>query len=159
MIQKASLADIEEIAKLARVITEDIHRLGIDQWSDKYPLYEHFKKDYDLNGLFIIKKDNIIVASISILPENDPFYHEISWLKEKSLVVHRLMVDPLYMRHRLGSLLMSFAIQKAMNENYQSMKVDTHPDNLRMQNLLKSLGFVEIGYIPGMNRIGFERIW
>jgi len=159
MIAKAQLSNLEEIAVMARFVTKNIHEQGIDQWSDLYPLYEHFKKDFDSDALFVFIKDHKVVGSISILPENDPFYHEISWYKNHSLVVHRLMVHPDYLRHKIGSILMSYAIQKAKNEGYDSMKVDTHPDNIRMQNLLKSLGFVEIGYIKGMNRIGFECVF
>lgn len=159
MIAKAQINNLEEIAALARIVTNNIHEQGIDQWSDVYPLYEHFKKDLDENALFIFISQGHVAASISILPENDPFYHEITWKKSKSLVVHRLMVHPDFMRMKIGSIMMSFAIQKAKNEGYESMKVDTHPDNIRMQNLLKSLGFVEIGYIKGMNRIGFECVF
>ncbi|MGD9909627.1 MAG: GNAT family N-acetyltransferase [Candidatus Izemoplasmatales bacterium] len=159
MIAKAKINNLEEIASLARVVTNNIHEQGIDQWSDTYPLYEHFKLDLDKDALYVFITEGKVVASISILPQNDPFYHEITWKKSSSLVVHRLMVDPNYMRMKIGSIMMSFAIQKAKNESYESMKVDTHPDNIRMQNLLKSLGFVEIGYIPGMNRIGFECVF
>ncbi len=158
MILKATKEDLQEIASLARIITKDIHDQGIDQWSETYPLYEHFEKDLNATGLYVFKSHGKVIASISILPENDPFYTELTWLMQKSLVVHRLMVDPNYMRQHIASLLMDFARLKAINEGYESIKVDTHPDNIRMQKLILSCGYKEIGYMTRMNRIGYELV-
>ncbi|MBU0997823.1 MAG: GNAT family N-acetyltransferase [Firmicutes bacterium] len=158
MILKAQIEDLEEIASLARIITKNIHDLGIDQWSDSYPLYEHFEKDMNASGLYVFKSSGKLISSISILPENDPFYTELTWLKEKSLVVHRLMVHPDYMKQHIGSLMMDFARLKAINEGYESIKVDTHPDNIRMQKLILSCGYTRIGYMTRMNRIGYELV-
>jgi len=62
------------------------------------------------------------------------------------------------MRQKLGMKFFDYAIQKAKNEGYLSIKVDTHPDNFRMQNLIKTMGFVEIGFMIQMHRIGYELV-
>ncbi|MDD3478160.1 MAG: GNAT family N-acetyltransferase [Candidatus Izemoplasmatales bacterium] len=158
MITKAQPNDLEAIAAIARRVVVDLHASGIDQWSDIYPLQEHFQKDMDRDGLFVYKDGNRILGSISILPQNDPFYKDITWLKESSLVVHRLMVDPIAMKHGIGSALLQYAIDLATSRNYESIKVDTHPDNFRMQGLLLRHGFVKLEMIERMYRIGFELV-
>ncbi len=56
----------------------------------------------------------------------------------------------------MGKSLFQFAIDKAKAGQYDGLKVDTHPDNYRMQGLIISMGFREVGYMPGFNRIGYE---
>jgi len=56
------------------------------------------------------------------------------------------------------SAFTNYLIEKARKEGYLSIKVDTHPDNFRMQNLIKSMGFVEIGFMIQMHRIGYELV-
>ncbi|MDD3122234.1 MAG: GNAT family N-acetyltransferase [Candidatus Izemoplasmatales bacterium] len=158
MILRPTKEDLTEITLLARIVAKNIRDLGIDQWSDTYPNYSNFEYDLEHDGLFVIKQDNKIIGSVSLLKESDPFYKELVWKKDHSLVIHRLMVHPDYMRQKLGMKFFDYAIQKAKNEGYLSIKVDTHPDNFRMQNLIKTMGFVEIGFMIQMHRIGYELV-
>lgn len=156
MIRKAMESDLDILVKLARIVEQDLKINHIDQWSPTYPGKENFFSDIEKNGLFVYLSDGIIVGSISVLPENDPFYHEINFQGKHAYVVHRLMVNPAYMRQKIGKALFEYAISLAKAAGCDSVKVDTHPDNFRMQGLILSLGFHEIGYIQGMNRIGYE---
>lgn len=158
MVAKAKAEDLNQVAQLARIIHRNMVEIGIHQWSDYYPLLEHFERDLSMNGLFIFKSNDQVIASITILPENDPLYSELTWLCKKSLVIHRLMVHPDFMKQKIGSMMMDFTRLKAIDEGYESIKVDTHPDNFRMQKLILSCGYQEIGYMTRMNRIGYELV-
>jgi GNAT superfamily N-acetyltransferase len=157
-IRLASIGDIDTLTMLARIVANDLHLHGIDQWDASYPSQEHFIKDLNRQGLYVADIDGVIVGSVTIIPEDDPFYHEISWDCQKSYVLHRLMVHPKWMRQGIGRQLFLSAIDVAKKANQDSIKVDTHPDNYRMQSLIISLGFVKRGYIKSMHRIGFELV-
>jgi GNAT superfamily N-acetyltransferase len=156
MIRKANNDDLDKLTAIARIVALDMHASGIDQWSETYPDYEHFKKDLDREALDVFVFDGQVIGSISTLPENDPFYLQLVWIVKKALVVHRLMVLPEYRRQKIGSQLLNYAIEKARIEGYDGVKIDTHPDNLRMQGLILSCGFHEVGYMTVFNRIGYE---
>ncbi len=156
MIRHAVETDLNELTSLARQVANNMHQNGIDQWSATYPAYENFEYDLSKNSLYVFLKDNRLVGSITILPENDLFYKELVWEGKQSYVVHRLMVDPDFMRQHIGRQLFLHAINHAKTKGCDTVKVDTHPDNIRMQSLILSLGFKEKGYIKGMNRIGYE---
>jgi len=158
MITKPTSDNLIEITQLARIVANDIHMHGIDQWSDTYPAYQNFVFDLEHDGLYVVTFNNKIVGSISLLKENDPFYTELTWNTANALVIHRLMVHPDFMRQKIGSELFKFAIEKAKQEGYPSLKVDTHPDNYRMQNLILSMGFQKIGYMTKFNRNGYELV-
>jgi len=156
MIRKAKLEDIKEVSLMAREVVKNLHDLGIDQWDENYPLYEHFLVDFQKDALYVIEVDGEILASMTLLKENEKFYHEISWYNQNSTVIHRIMVKPSAQKRHLGTSLMEYAIEYSKINQYPSLKIDTHPDNFRMKAMLSNLGFVEVGYIPSMNRIGFE---
>ncbi|OQX93396.1 MAG: hypothetical protein B6I17_02910 [Tenericutes bacterium 4572_104] len=122
------------------------------------PSIDYFKKDYKDKGLYVYLIDGEIVASISILPENESAYKELTWLKDNSLVIHRLLVNPDYQNRGIAKELFQFAINKAKKENYQSIKIDTHPDNFKMQKLILKFDFKKIGYLSKINRLAYELV-
>lgn len=156
MIRKARMEDIQEVTLMAREVVNNLHELGIDQWDDTYPLYDHFLVDFQKDALYVIEEDGVICASMTLMKENEKFYHEVLWHREGSTVIHRIMVRPSAQKRHLGTSLMEFAIDYSVRNQYPSLKIDTHPDNFRMKAMLSNLGFVEVGYIPSMNRIGYE---
>ncbi|MCK7490803.1 MAG: hypothetical protein MZW92_02720 [Comamonadaceae bacterium] len=46
------------------------------------------------------EEEGVVAGSMSLLPENDPAYAAVSWTGTHALVMHRVMVDPLYRRRR-----------------------------------------------------------
>lgn len=158
MIIKANREHIEQLSLLAKKTREHMLSLGLQQWLGEYPNSAHFLSDYHKDGLYIYQSEEHIIASMSILPEDDEAYKEIQWLKQNSMVIHRVVVDPHYQKMGIGVLLFQYAIDLAKKLGYDSIKVDTHPDNFRMQGLIKKVGFVEVGYLSGINRLAYELV-
>lgn len=156
MIRKANKDDLIPLSCFARIVARDLHQNGIEQWSETYPDYPDFEKDLKREALFVIENDFGVIGSITVLPENDPYYRLLAWKVRKALVIHRLMILPAFRREKQGSSLFEFAIEYGKINGYDGIKVDTHPDNFRMQALIKKMGFKEVGYMPGFNRIGYE---
>lgn len=157
MIRKATKADVPAVALLARSVAKDLHRQGVDQWSDVYPLAVHFEADVDKDGLYVYEQGNRIVGACAILPEADPPYRTIPFTIGEAIVLHRVMVDPDHMRQGIGKALFEFASEIARERRVPWIRVDTHPDNVRMRSFLRKEGFQEIGYMASIHRIGYER--
>jgi GNAT superfamily N-acetyltransferase len=158
MIRKARFEDLQIITDLAKTTREHMIQMGLLQWEGNYPDYAHFLSDYENNGLYIYLENDEIIASISILPENDKPYKELTWLKQNSLVIHRVIVNPKTQKKGIGKVLFTYAIELAKSNNYESIKIDTHPDNFRMQGLILKMGFVKIGYLSRINRLAYELV-
>ncbi|QWC00703.1 GNAT family N-acetyltransferase [Mycoplasmatota bacterium] len=157
MIRKAKKNDINYIYELSKKTKTEMLKQGLNQWVGDYPLFDNFKNDYLKSGLYVYIENERIIASISILEENDPPYKEIEWDHNHSLVIHRLLVDPDYQKSGIGKKMFEKAIELT-KEKYLSLKVDTHPDNLKMQNLITKMGFQYKGYIESINRLAYELI-
>lgn len=158
MIRKAKANELNEILKIANKTKENMLNNNLKQWVGNYPNLEVFNKDLKLNGLFVYLENNKIIASISILEENDPPYQAIKWFSHNSLVIHRILVNPIYQGKGIGKALFNQAIALTKEGNYISLKVDTHPDNLKMQKLIESMGFKYMGYLESINRLAYELI-
>jgi len=156
LIRAALLSDLNSLVEIASKIREQMKSVNLKQWLGNYPNYEDFYKDFQLQGLFVYELNEIIVGSISILPENDPPYREINWDSSEAVVIHRIMVDPSFQRIGIASKLFRFAINYGREKEYVSLKIDTHPDNQKMQNLICKFNFKYKGYIKSINRLAYE---
>ena len=156
MIRKANKDDLKTLSCYARIVARDLRQNKIEQWSETYPDYPDFEKDLNRDALFVVETDSGVIGSITVLPENDPYYRLLAWKVRKALVIHRLMILPAFRREKQGTKLFEFAIEYGRQNGYDGLKVDTHPDNFRMRSLILKMDFKEVGYMPGFNRIGYE---
>ena len=159
MISLALLKDLEEIDELAVKAINNMALSNIPQWTLNYPRKAHYFKDVVNNCLYIYKDKGKILGAVTILPENDPPYQTIDgWLKEKSLVIHRLIVDPDNSKKGIAQALFNYAYSMGINEDYESIKIDTHLKNYKMRNFLTKNDFKEIGYLACIDRQAYEKV-
>ncbi|MGI6392499.1 MAG: GNAT family N-acetyltransferase [Candidatus Izemoplasmatales bacterium] len=159
MIRPGRQDDLDEIQILAQAVVQNLKDNHIDQWSRWYPNKADFAKDVSCGALFVAEISGKIVGTITVLPENEKYYHEVEWELQNAFVIHRVMVSPAYHRQGIGTALFNYAIAYAIHNHQKALKVDTHPDNFRMQNLIISLGFKYKGYLPSINRQAYELIF
>jgi GNAT superfamily N-acetyltransferase len=156
MIRTGKLTDVAALDAIARRVANELHASGVDQWSATYPGVKEFSSDALRGALYVDEEEGVIAGSMSLLPENDPAYVAVSWVGSHALVMHRVMVDPIFRRQGIGASLFAFAIEQAKAAGADSLKVDTHPDNRRMRNLIEKFGFVHRGHLPLIYREGYE---
>ncbi len=159
MITYGIYEDLEQLDNLTIEVIEDMAKSNIPQWSIGYPASTHFKKDIELKALYVYKEKNNVLGSITVLPEDDPPYKTInSWIKDKSIVIHRMLVSPNARNIGVASKLLNKAIEIGINGNFESIKIDTHLENYKMRNFLKKNGFIELDYLETIDRIAYEKI-
>ncbi len=159
MLLLATYKDLKEIDKLAELVINDMEISKIDQWKTGYPAFSDFEKDMLDKALYIYKEDNKILGSITILKENEEAYKTISsWIKEKSIVIHRMLVHPKYRNKGIAQILLNNAIIYAKASKYDSIKIDTHLNNYKMRNFLKKNGFIELEYLESIDRLAYELV-
>ncbi|MFU8786257.1 MAG: GNAT family N-acetyltransferase [Candidatus Izemoplasmataceae bacterium] len=158
MIRKAKVEDLDILDTLSVKVILDMQNHQINQWQLNYPRKEHLQKDIEQDALFVYVQNEKIIGVMALYQENDPPYKTVNWLKQHSMVVHRIFVDPDYHQIGVASKLLYYAIKYCKEYHYESLKIDTHPANYRMRNFLKKHQFHELDYIKVMHRIAFERV-
>lgn len=159
MLTNGKKEDLKELDELAVLVINDMKKSLIPQWELNYPRLNNFKIDVMNKSIYIFKEHGKIVGSCTVLPENDPPYKTIdSWIKNNSLVIHRMLVHPDYRKSGIAKAFIDNAIMLCKTQNYESIKIDTHLENYKMRNFLKKNGFIELDYLETIDRIAYELV-
>lgn len=157
MIRKGTIEDLPRLEAIARAVARGLHAEGIDQWSETYPAAADFLRDVRAEGLLVWEETGMIRGSLSLLPDTDEVYRTISWPEGRALVIHRVMVDPVFRKSGIGGALLDEAVRIARSQGFALLKVDTHPDNARMRRFLGKAGFSEVGWLEAIHRVAYAK--
>ena len=128
-----------------------------NQWINGHPNRNDLEVDLAKNQLYVIEIDHEIQASFVFFEHDDPPYNYIegSWLNDDEYVVVHKVATRNLMRG-MGTKIMDYA--KSKNKD---VRIDTHKDNIYMQNVLRKNGFKQTGTIyleNGSPRIAFQYV-
>lgn len=158
-VRKAVDTDIEIILDIIDEARNIMRENGnTTQWSNGYPSREIILEDIMMNQAFLCMHDNTIVGYFCFIEGKnpDPNYNTIegAWLNNNPYgVIHRLASGR--KAKGIAQKAFDFAFTKTKN-----VRVDTHHDNLPMQNFLKKNGFEYCGVIfvsDGTPRDAFQK--
>ena len=159
MIRKGRLSDIDNIMSLCRDCADDMISKGIFQWNDHYPNSLAFKTDISRDELYVLDIDGKLIGTIVISIVMDEEYQPIEWLTENrnNIYIHRLAVHPKHQGQGFAQKLMDFAEDYAINNNYQSIRLDTFSQNKRNQKFYEQRGYQRLGniYFPKQSEFPF----
>ncbi|MFT5820072.1 MAG: ribosomal protein S18 acetylase RimI-like enzyme [Crocinitomix sp.] len=148
-IKKAIALDTELIFLLLKSVAAHMREQGIMQWNDNYPTIEHVIADIVAENVYLGMEDDTLLGVISIDANQSPEYAEIPWqyTDGKVLVVHRLAVSPTAQKKGVGRQLMDFALNKAIEEGYSSIRLDAYSQNQRTLSFYEKRGYEKRGEI------------
>ncbi len=158
-IRNACLADLDDILNIyafARKFMREHN--NPTQWKNNHPSRELVKNDLDNGNLYVILKDNIVCAVFVLIIGEDPTYKNIydgSWISNTVYgTIHRVASNQTI--NGVFNLIVKYCLTKIKH-----LRVDTHPDNIIMQNVILKEGFIRCGTIfvgDGTKRIAYEKI-
>lgn len=132
---------------------------GIFQWNEHYPSREAFELDLEREELFVLQQKDQIVGCIVISTLKDTEYDEIDWLTPdgKNYYIHRLAVHPQFQGKGMAQRLMSYAENRAIEQAYRSIRLDTFSKNGRNQKFYELRGYKRLGsiYFPRQSEAPF----
>ncbi|EFI42125.1 MULTISPECIES: N-acetyltransferase [Peptoniphilus] len=158
IFRRANNDDIVFINKMYGDGSKLLGTLGVDQWqNDEMP-------SADLNDDIYVLDDEGIVAT-AVLMEHDKQYdviYEGKWISDDSyFAIHRVATSEDKRQMGYAKILFDEIEKFAILSGKKSLKVDTHRDNIPMQNFLKKMGYVYCGVIILdilKERLAFEKI-
>ncbi|MFC2649625.1 GNAT family N-acetyltransferase [Porphyromonas endodontalis] len=129
------------------------------QWGDSgYPSVSLLREDIARGVSYVVAdREGEVVATFVFVEGEDPTYSIIegAWLNEQPYgVIHRLASSG--REKGIARFVFDWCSQRSCN-----LRVDTHAQNLVMQHLFLSLGFVPCGtiFLPdGSPRLAYQRI-
>ncbi len=143
-VRKATLGDLDEILKIYERARSFMRENGNPtQWQGGYPYPDVVQHDIQSGILRVIEEDGELYGVFAFITDGDPDYASIdgAWLNDL----------PYAVLHRVASAgkksgMLRVAIEYCLGVS-NNLKIDTHEDNLPMQNALTRLGFVRCGKV------------
>jgi ribosomal protein S18 acetylase RimI-like enzyme len=147
----AELKDIIEIMKIIKDAQKYLKNNNIDQWQNNYPNRKTIENDIKSKNSYVLEKDKQVIAYSAFIFAKDKTYQNIykgKWLNDNDYaVIHRLAVAEDYKGQGIASLLIEELEKQASANGINTIRIDTHQDNLSMQKLIKKNNFIYCGII------------
>ena len=125
---------------------------NIFQWNEFYPSKSAFETDVKRDELYVLELENTIIGCIVISSVMDDEYIPIQWLtpNQNNIYIHRLAILPEHQGKGYAQLLMNYAENLAIENNYTSIRLDTFSKNLKNQKFYELRGYQKLGsvYFP-----------
>lgn len=152
-LRKAQMVELDHLMDIYADGRRALAELGIDQWQSGRPSVEMIADDIERGEFYLCVDDGVIAGAAMLGLRGDADYDLIkdSWLTDCTvanpdyLVVHRVVADSRLGRRGVASFLITAAEQMAREAGRASVRIDTHPGNVRMHGLLAKLGYTEVG--------------
>lgn len=160
----ATLRDCEECVELINKARKQMMDSGLHQWSDGYPSKDDVLNDINNGVARVLTINKKIAVYGAVILNGEPRYDFIQgeWkTNENYYVIHRFATLPELQREGLAKIFIKRVKGLCEVEFVPSIKVDTHIKNLKMVNLLSSLGFCYCGIInygERGTRVAFEYV-
>ncbi len=157
-IRKADMGQLEQILKIYAHARQFMAEHGNpNQWGNVNPPAEQVKRDIEAGDSYVCMAGEEIAAVFYFRIGEDPTYRIIEqgrWIDDGPYgVVHRIAASGIV--KGAGSFCVGWAFARC-----GSLRIDTHRDNLVMQNMLKKNGFTYCGIIHlenGDERLAFQK--
>ncbi len=158
-IRKTTVDDIEKVLEIYEKGRQYMRQNGnLEQWNDGYPDREVVTDDIKQGVSYVVTDANSeIICVFAFLKGPDITYSKIydgKWPNDNEYyVIHRIAVS----EHRKG--VASFVYNECLKQHH-TIRIDTHKDNIPMQNSLKKNGFTYCGIIhllSGDERLAYQK--
>lgn len=150
-LRVATSEDFSHIIHLLKQVAQWMKDKGINQW--RFLLDggddEEIKQAIIDGQTYIVLKGSEIAATFTLLSNQSDWDRHI-WGEDassKSLYLHRLAINPAYMKKGLGAGILDWIQSTATNVEY--LKLDCVADNDKLNNFYKNNDFELVGITDG----------
>lgn len=135
---------------------------GFVQWPDGYPPLEMIAQDVEKGMGYVVKADGKIAAYMLLDFGGDPAYADprCTWHDEGAyLVIHRMAIDAAFRGRGIAGEIFCLVADFARAQQVYNLRIDTDPQNKRMQHVLEKCGFRYCGLViqGGGDRMAYDK--
>jgi GNAT superfamily N-acetyltransferase len=145
IIAPAEEADLPRLLKFRTDASAWLAARGTDQWAKPFPA-EHILSSIRRGEVFMIRETPLsdAAATITLDRDADPRLWTPEEIAEPALYVHKLAVDRAYAGTGLGSALLDWAGDQAVQQGAKWLRLDAWSTNARLQTYYLDHGFTHV---------------
>lgn len=151
-LRRAEMKDLSQIESIIQDGKKHLAAQHIDQWQGGYPNTQVLAEDIQNGHTMVLVDGYEVLGTAAVIPAPDESYQEIDgeWLTKGNsyVAIHRVAVSAKRRGQGLsGKLFDAIFNEIETHSTIQGIRIDTHPDNLGMQHVIKKMGFTETGTV------------
>lgn len=144
----AKIKDLDEIMLIINDGKSSLRKDGIDQWQNGLPDRKGILENILTGESFVYEENGEILAFAFLKKSYEEDYKNIeNDFKNHGpfFTIHRLSVKESAKGKGFANKFFEEIIFYGKNSKMESIRIDTHPDNYKMQSLIKKFSFEKIG--------------
>ena len=147
--RRAGTDDLDALVALYGAAAQDMREKGIDQWDEYYPDREILAEDVESGDMTLGFLDGQLACAYVVNREYDPEYELGAWEHTEGdfCVLHRLCVNPQLQGRDLARQAMARMEKTALEQGFDSVRLDVFSQNLHAQRLYERLGYRRTGEV------------
>lgn len=147
--RRAGTDDLDALVALYGAAAQDMREKGIDQWDEYYPDQETLTEDVESGDMTLGLLDGALACAYVVNREYDPEYELGAWEHTEGdfCVLHRLCVNPEMQGRGLARQAMARMEKTALEQGFDSVRLDVFSQNLHAQRLYERLGYRRTGEV------------
>lgn len=116
----ATIEDFEDVFNIYEAVKAKGKVDGSSDWDEYYPREEHLQEDLKLHWVRVLKVEDRIVASLSIIKEKDQEIESLPWIETESCFLTRLCVSPDWQGQGIAEKMMRDAMSFAIEHGFRA---------------------------------------
>ena len=144
----AEIKDLDEIMIIINDGKKALKKDGVDQWQNGLPDREGILENILTGESFVYEGNGEILSFAYLKKDYEEDYREIEVdFKNHGpyLTIHRLSVRESAKKKGVAKKFFDEIIRYGKKLKMESIRIDTHPDNFKMQNLIRKFSFKKVG--------------
>lgn len=165
-VRKAVKRDLSAVSIIIQYAKQLLAKKKIPQWQKGTGPNETVLENDIVNGqLFVLVVDEQIAGVGAITREIDPAYEamQTSWngCEKTYASIHRFALDPAFQGQGLAKWFLEQLVELCFLAGLKDIRIDTHPKNEAMQQVIVAAGFEKRGIIylevPDGERYAYQK--
>lgn len=144
-LRKATRDDLNNFEDILNRVLEVGKVTGLN-WTKNYPRKIHFEEDLKNDELYVLEDNKEIIGAVCLNDKYDINYNKINFsYSKRALLIHRLMIDGKFSNKGYGKKMIREIEKFALDNGYDSIKLDTNEKNKIAQKLYFGSGYIKKG--------------
>ena len=163
--RKTTYTDIPAVFTIIHQAQNYLKSQQIDQWQNGYPNEHSLAADIDHEYSYVMEENGTIVGTLALIFDPEPTYariYEGNWKTGHTsyATLHRVAVADQWKGNSIAGKMLAEVEHICHLHHVDSIRMDTHRENISMQRMMQKNGFTYCGIIyleDGAERLAFER--
>jgi GNAT superfamily N-acetyltransferase len=146
-LMEATNIMLDEVNEIYLKCRDQLIQNGIFQWDNQYPNKDYFKECIESKVLFVLMNDSEIIGHVVLNEWESGEWGIIPWKESKPIMIHSLMINPLFQGKGLGTVFVTRCEECAIEKGYNSIRLDAFSGNEKAIHLYNKLGYQKRGSV------------